>query len=34
MAVNDTIVAFTSSATPGEPIGRIADWVTEAPHPR
>ncbi|WP_043478206.1 replication-relaxation family protein [Kitasatospora sp. MBT66] len=33
MAVNDTIVAFTSPATPGEPIGTIADWVTEAPHP-
>ncbi|MFJ8444382.1 replication-relaxation family protein [Kitasatospora griseola] len=33
MAVNDTIVAFTSPATPGEPIGTIADWVTEAPFP-
>ncbi|MFI6448474.1 replication-relaxation family protein [Kitasatospora sp. NPDC050543] len=33
MAVNDTIVAFTSPATPGEPIGTIADWITEAPHP-
>ncbi|GGV45608.1 hypothetical protein GCM10010495_73950 [Kitasatospora herbaricolor] len=32
MAVNDTIMAFTSPATPGEAIGRIADWVTEAPH--
>ncbi|MFD9129849.1 replication-relaxation family protein [Kitasatospora sp. NPDC059571] len=33
MAVNDTIVAITSPATPGEPIGTIADWTTEAPHP-
>ncbi|MFJ9448573.1 replication-relaxation family protein [Kitasatospora sp. NPDC101235] len=33
MAVNDTIVAFTSPATPGKSIGRIADWTTEAPHP-
>ncbi|MEV6213068.1 hypothetical protein [Kitasatospora sp. NPDC051914] len=33
MAVNDTIVAMTSPATPGTPIGTIADWTTEAAHP-
>lgn len=33
MAVNDTIVAFTSPATPGGAIGTIADWATEVSHP-
>ncbi|MEW1913854.1 hypothetical protein AB0442_36430 [Kitasatospora sp. NPDC085895] len=33
MAVNDTIVAITSPATPGAPVGTIADWTTEAAHP-
>ncbi|MGW4652708.1 replication-relaxation family protein [Kitasatospora sp. NPDC004289] len=33
MAVNNVIMTFTSPVTPGEPIGTIADWVTEAPHP-
>ncbi|MEV6212243.1 replication-relaxation family protein [Kitasatospora sp. NPDC051914] len=32
MAVNDTIVAMTSPATPGTPIGTIADWATEVAH--